>query len=293
MAKACSAENGEKQEVTKITEMMRDINYYNDEAKSDYEDLTICCKVISNISNLKTTDCFHYGRLLLDGEFYQISQVDDKLHRRYGFVFEKFLIVTIPNAENTKFHFRSIKTLEKSQAIVEQSRKNSQNRDMRLRYPLNLMINSSSKNLDIFTLYLKNENCREQWLSAFEKAIEIINPIICRRFIHKFEIKTCVDPKLCSICSKFLGGLIHQGYHCKVCGILVHKKCIVMSSSCNIVKPEPKNYEFLLNYIWFVGIMKREMAEEQLRERACGTFLVRYRLQTLRKDETPFAISLK
>lgn len=293
LMKGCSSDDGERVEVEKIMEMMRDINFFINDTKKDYDDLVICRKVINNINNLRATKDSDFGRLLLDGEFYQISRVDQQLHRRYGFVFEKILIVTIPdNISNTSFTFRSSKNLARSQFKVENSNNESQLRDMRFRYPLNLITHLNSRKDEVFTLYLKNEKCREEWVEAFEKATEVLNPKIDRRLIHKFNLFTCERPQCCDKCSKFLGGLFHQGYHCNICGIIVHKKCIESSGQCFIVRPEPSSYEFLLNRIWFVGSMKRDMAEQQLRERTCGTFLVRYRLQALQNNETPFAVSL-
>lgn len=57
-----------------------------------------------------------------------------------------------------------------------------------------------------------------------------LKPVL--RTNHKFEIHTFPEPQNCNHCSKYLKGLVYQGYKCQVCGISVHKECIISSGRC-------------------------------------------------------------
>ena len=123
---------------------------------------------------------------------------------------------------------------------------------------------------------------------------------------HKFEMQTFPRSKCCSVCPKFLKGLILQGYLCNVCQSIVHKECIKMSGRCSgNQKPVAKKDANVSNmdsqlpviddkHLWFVGEMDRDTAEFKLNSRANNTFLVRIRpALILKPGESPYALSLK
>lgn len=56
---------------------------------------------------------------------------------------------------------------------------------------------------------------------------------------HKYEMFTFEKPSTCTHCSKYLKGLIYQGYKCRECGIGVHRDCIPSSGHCGIPPPLP------------------------------------------------------
>lgn len=97
--------------------------------------------------------------------------------------------------------------------------------------------------------------CR--WLEYWNFYRDNIEPSCARRSEHKFLFQTFEKPTICNYCSKFLKGrffqvsshvdtilmvvyfsttfsnsILFQGYRCTMCGIAVHKECIVNSSRC-------------------------------------------------------------
>lgn len=56
---------------------------------------------------------------------------------------------------------------------------------------------------------------------------------------HKYEMYTFDKPTTCAHCSKYLKGLIYQGYKCKECGSGVHRDCIPHSGHCGVPPPLP------------------------------------------------------
>lgn len=99
----------------------------------------------------------------------------------------------------------------------------------------------------------------------------------------------------CRHCSKFLKGLIHQGYRCKSCDICVHKGCISSTGRCKQLSPAPPVCDRQLSeFYWFAGTMARDTASAKLEPRKVGTYLLRVRPQgASNASETMYALSLK
>lgn len=68
---------------------------------------------------------------------------------------------------------------------------------------------------------------------------ENLKPLSLTRTTHKFEIHTFAEPQNCNHCSKYLKGLVYQGYKCHTCGISVHKECILPAGRCGAPPPPP------------------------------------------------------
>lgn len=73
---------------------------------------------------------------------------------------------------------------------------------------------------------------------------------------HKFEMHSFESSTSCNRCSKYLKGLIFQGYKCKTCSIAVHKECIAASGRCGVPPPLPphsfSSHEQLADKLWYV-----------------------------------------
>lgn len=125
---------------------------------------------------------------------------------------------------------------------------------------------------------------------------ENLKPASLSRTTHKFEIHTFSEPQNCHHCSKYLKGLVYQGYKCHTCGISVHKECILSAGRCGAPPPlpallPPSSPNSLHDKLWYAGVMDRNEASSLLEHRNNGTYLVRIRPQA--EDNNKFALSLK
>uniref|UniRef100_T1JY70 Phorbol-ester/DAG-type domain-containing protein n=1 Tax=Tetranychus urticae TaxID=32264 RepID=T1JY70_TETUR len=59
---------------------------------------------------------------------------------------------------------------------------------------------------------------------------------------HQFKATSFTSPTLCSHCHGLLYGIVKQGYQCKVCYCVVHKKCHTVKYQCKVGET---NQEFL------------------------------------------------
>lgn len=125
-----------------------------------------------------------------------------------------------------------------------------------------------------------------------------IHPKTLQRTTHNLELQTFLQPVQCLFCSKYLKGLIYQGYKCSTCDICAHKGCIQYSGKCG-ASPTINHSQIngtiidcpLKEKLWFVGEMDRNTATAKLERRENGTFLVRIRPQSEETDK--FAVTLK
>lgn len=296
LVKETSHTHEDKRGLERAKEAMVDVAFYINEVKRDCEQLSVIHKVHDSIVDLNLSsgsDLSQYGRLLLDGDLYLKSHEDQKHKHRYAFVFEKIMII-VKNSNSRigdgQYTFRSSINLAEYSVQIGHSRK-TLGRDTRFKYQLLLARRSKEA---AFTLYLKTEQDRDKWIKAFKEAMEVLEPEACKTTDHKFVIATFDKPTTCRHCSKFLKGLIHQGYRCRACEISVHKGCISSSGRCRTSQPPPICDRFLSEFNWFVGTMDRELATQKLENRRTGTYLLRCRPQVSSDSkETFYALSLK
>lgn len=280
-------------------EAMVDVAQFINEVKRDSEHLVIIQKVNESIIDLNLqngNDLQQYGHLLLDGELNVKAHEDQKQKHRYAFIFEKLLIlVKYSNSKigEGQYSFRDAHDLSSYTIGVLHSRK-TLGRDGRFKYQLLLAKKTQES---AFTLYLKTEAERLKWHKAFLEAMDNLEPQGCRSTDHQFVLTTFDTSKPCTHCSKFLKGLIHQGYKCRVCGISVHKGCISSTGHCrppSVGNPPPVCDRQLTAFNWFVGCMDRDTAFENLETRKVGTYLLRVRPNVgFNQAETMYALSLK
>ncbi|KAL7033090.1 hypothetical protein ACKWTF_007481 [Chironomus riparius] len=275
-------------------EAMVDVAQYINEVKRDCEQINVIKKVRESIIDLNLpngNDLSQYGRLLLDGDLNIKAHEDQKHKHRYAFIFEKIMIL-VKNS-NTRigdgqYTFREAYNLADYRIEMGHPRK-TLGRDARFKYQLLL---ARKSNETAFTLYMKTEGEREKWVKALNEAMEMIEPFGCKNTDHKFHLTSFEKPTICRHCSRFLKGLIHQGYKCKICEICVHKGCISSSGRCK--QPPLVCDRYLSEFNWFVGTMDRENATAKLENRRIGTYLLRCRPQgASNSTETLYALSLK
>jgi guanine nucleotide exchange factor VAV len=296
LVKETSHTHEDKRGLERAKEAMVDVAFYINEVKRDCEQLSVIHKVHESIVDLNLpngNDLTQYGRLLLDGDLYIKSHDDQKHKHRYAFIFEKIMIIVKNSSTRIgdgQYSFRSAENLVEYTVQNGHSRK-TLGRDTRFKFQLLLVRKTKEA---AFTLYMKTELDREKWKKAFQDAMEVLEPEACKSTDHKFVISTFDKPTTCRHCSKFLKGLIHQGYRCRTCDISVHKSCISSSGRCRTSQPPPICDRFLAEFNWFVGTMDREVATQKLENRRTGTYLLRCRPQvTSDSKETFYALSLK
>lgn len=206
--------------LTRAKECMVDVAQYINEVKRDCEQLNVIKNVREGIIDLNLpdgNDLSQYGRLLLDGDINIKAHEDQKHKHRYAFIFEKILILVKSTTRlgEIQHTFRECHNLAEYRIENVHSRK-TLGRDARFKYTLLL---ARKSNETAFTLYMKTENDREKWLKALNEAMLMIEPLGCKNTDHNFVLFTFEKPMTCRHCSKFLKGLIHQGYRCKKCDI--------------------------------------------------------------------------
>lgn len=167
------------------------------------------------------------------------------------------------------------------------------NREARWSFTFHLVKNDTSM---AYTIHVRTVELKQQFKKAIDDALENLNPISFKRTTHTFELSTLPNPTQCQHCSKYLKGLIYQGYKCTTCNIAVHKGCILNSGRCGVQIVQMNgtrntNFDPLKEKLWFVGEMERNLADQLLDQRENGTFMVRIRSQIEDKDK--YALSLK
>lgn len=278
-------------------EAMLDVATYINEVKRDSDHLSLLKQVQENISDWELPpnfELYSFGHLLKDGELkIKAHAGDQKTHMRYVFIFEKIMVLC-KSSRNGQFIFKEY--LQLNEFYVEDvCNRPILSRDSRWSYQWVLC---RKNNKDAYTLYARSIDLKNKMMKAIQDALDTLEPNTLRSTNHDFELHTFEKPVSCNRCSKFLKGLIYQGYLCKKCGISVHKECIAGSGRCStmvhsrslqspdaITPDEP-----LKEYLWFAGNMERETANNILDQRARGTYLLRIRSQDV---EAKYALSLK
>ncbi|KAB0802707.1 hypothetical protein PPYR_04893 [Photinus pyralis] len=283
----------EYQELKRAREVMLDVAGYINEAARDSEHLAVIKKLQENIvewdvsSEIKLENC---GRLIKDAELKIKAHDDQKIRNRYVFIFDKVMILC-KQIKGNQFAYRDMLHLPEYR-IENFNNRALLNREARWSYQWHLVKHNQSI---AYTIYARSIEIKEKMIKALRDAVDNVRPASLARTNHRFEMHTFSKPVTCNRCSKYLKGLIFQGYRCRVCDIAIHKECIATSGRCGAPPPPPPHILHsdvqLSNKLWFVGEMDRNEASTALEHRRNGTYLVRIRSQ--RDDRDRFALSLK
>ncbi|KAF5293253.1 hypothetical protein FQA39_LY13652 [Lamprigera yunnana] len=283
----------EFQELKRAREVMLDVAGYINEAARDSEHQAVIRKLHENIiqwdisSEIKLENC---GRLIKDAELKIKAHDDQKIRNRYVFIFDKVMILC-KQLKGNQFAYRDMLHLP-DYRIETSNNRPLLNREARWSYQWHLVKHNKSI---AYTLYARSIEIKEKMIKALRDAVDNVRPATLARTNHRFEMYSYENPVTCNRCSKYLKGLMFQGYNCRICDIAVHKECIATSGRCGAPPPPPPhilhNDAQLANKLWFVGEMDRNEASTALEHRRNGTYLVRIRSQ--RDDRDRFALSLK
>ncbi|XP_015839689.1 protein vav isoform X1 [Tribolium castaneum] len=283
-------------DLRRAREAMLDVAGFINEAARDSEHLAVIQNLQENIVEwYRSPDhrLVNYGRLIKDGEMKIKAHDDQKIRNRYVFIFDKCILIC-KQIKVRQFAFRNIINI--SEYHVDDTHNRAVlSRDARFCYHFHLVKND---NVMVYTIFVRTLELKQQMIKAINDALDNIHPAAIKRTNHTFELQTFNGPVQCFHCSKYLRGLIYQGYKCGVCGIGVHKHCIAHSGRCGSHNHHSTS-DLVMNgadaclrdKLWFVGEMDRSRAQNELERRENGTFLVRIRPQSEDKDK--YALSLK
>ncbi|GJQ72601.1 hypothetical protein Trydic_g1266 [Trypoxylus dichotomus] len=279
----------EYKDLKRARECMLDVAEYINEYARDTEQLTVIKQVRENITNWDNTKSLeHYGKLIKDGEIKIKPHDDGKLRIRYVFIFQKCMILC-KSLKDNKFMYRDMLNFHDI-TVDEGNSRPVLSQNARWSYQWILVKNVQQTG---YTCSVRTPELKAQMIKALRDCINNIK-LSSIKTSHKYEMFTFEKPMTCTHCSKYLKGLIYQGYKCKECGIGVHKECISNSGHCGIPPPLPPLHtadEHLKDKLWFVGEMDRHISSAKLQLRANGTYLVRVRPQSENKER--YALSLK
>ncbi|KAL3276931.1 hypothetical protein HHI36_012296 [Cryptolaemus montrouzieri] len=294
----------EYNDLRRAREAMIDVAGYINEAARDKEHLDVISNLQENIiewSAGKDINLADYGRLIKDGEIKFKAHDDQKTKNRYVFIFDKCILIC-KQLKGQQFAFRDLINIADFH-VDEAHNRAILNREARWSYNFHLVKND---NVTAYTFFVRSVELKDQMIKAINDALENIRPMAFKRTSHAFELQTFQKPEQCHHCSKYLKGLIFQGYKCSTCKIAVHKICLASSGKCggsssvysmSSSSPSPQNSianddDAPLKYkLWFVGEMDRDTAQRLLERRENGTFLVRIRPKSIECDK--YALSLK
>nr|CAD7429951.1 unnamed protein product [Timema monikensis] len=287
-------------------EAMVDVAQYINEVKRDTDTLAIMSSIQDSISELdmpENTELKDYGRLLKDGELKIKAHDDQKIKTRYIFVFDQ-VIIMCKSLRGETYSFRESLRLQEYKIEDVHTRRTLRS-DARWSYQFYLVRKSERT---AYTLYARTEDNKRKWMKAIHDAMDNLEPSVCRNTTHTFKMNTFEQATTCHHCSKFLKGIILQGYLCGECSIAVHKQCIEFSGRCHRsgAPPEPPPRPprldpppnlwpdpSLKDHLWFVGEMGRDRASALLERHMDGTYLLRVRPQgATHPNETIYALSL-
>ncbi|XP_060526932.1 protein vav isoform X2 [Cylas formicarius] len=285
----------EYNDLRRAREAMLDVAGYINEAARDSEHLNVINNLQETIvewqhdADLKLSD---YGKLIKDAELKIKAHDDQKTRNRYVFVFDKCILIC-KQLRSNQFAFRDILNIA-DYHVDEIHNRAILNKDARWSYHFLLVKNDHRM---VYTIFVRSLELKQQIIKAVNDALDNIHPKSLTRTNHNFDMNTFLNPVQCLHCSKYLKGLIYQGYKCNSCNIAVHKQCIQYSGKCGVSLAKFHGNangltlgDPLSNKLWYVGEMDRNTAQERLERRENGTFLVRI---SPRMSSDKYALTLK
>uniref|UniRef100_A0A8C1P4C6 Vav guanine nucleotide exchange factor 1 n=1 Tax=Cyprinus carpio TaxID=7962 RepID=A0A8C1P4C6_CYPCA len=214
----------EKENLRTALDAMRDLAQCVNEVKRDNEIIRQITTFQLCIENMSLSLAL-YGRPKIDGEF-KICSVEKKSKQdRYGFLFDKALLVCKKRSgENLE-----LKELIELQHYQLRDEPSGEKDSKKWTHTFLLMDLYGQGGYD---LYFKTRELKKKWLEQFEMALSNMCPENSTANGHDFQMHCFEDTTSCKACQMLLRGIFYQGYRCSRCKMAAHKECLGRVSAC-------------------------------------------------------------
>ncbi|RXN39280.1 proto-oncogene vav-like protein [Labeo rohita] len=166
-----------------------------------------------------------YGRPKIDGEFKICSMEKKSKQDRYGFLFDKALLVCKKRSgENLE-----LKELIELQHFQLRDEPSGEKDSKKWTHTFLLMDLYGQGGYD---LYFKTRELKKKWLEQFEMALSNMCPENGTANGHDFQMHCFEDTTSCKACQMLLRGIFYQGYRCSRCKMAAHKECLGRVPAC-------------------------------------------------------------
>ncbi|CAG9856236.1 unnamed protein product [Phyllotreta striolata] len=294
-----SESHEEYNDLKRAKEAMRDVAGYINEVARDSEHLDVINNLQETITEwdlMPTRKLSDFGRLVIDVSLRIKAHDDQKTRNRYVFIFDKCILIC-KQLKCNQFAYRELLNIA-DYHVEEIHNRAVLNKEARAFFQF-LLVKDGNKNA--YTICLRTVELKQKVMKSINDCLDNLKPKALKHTTHNFELYTSTQPNQCFFCSKYLKGLISQGYKCSTCGMSVHKGCIQKSGKCGQTLRASagastgnglNSNDPLRDKLWFVGEMDRNNASTKLEKRENGTFMVRIRPAS-DDDNDKYALSLK
>uniref|UniRef100_A0A8C2EXV4 Vav guanine nucleotide exchange factor 1 n=1 Tax=Cyprinus carpio TaxID=7962 RepID=A0A8C2EXV4_CYPCA len=214
----------EKENLRTALDAMRDLAQCVNEVKRDNEIIRQITTFQLCIENLSLSLAL-YGRPKIDGEFKICSLEKRSKQDRYGFLFDKALLVC-KKRSGESLELKELIELQHYQLRDEPSGEKDSKKWAHTFLLMDLYGQGG------YDLYFKTRELKKKWLEQFEMALSNMCPENSTANGHDFQMHCFEDTTSCKACQMLLRGIFYQGYRCSRCKMAAHKECLGRVSAC-------------------------------------------------------------
>uniref|UniRef100_A0A9J7Y6Y9 Vav guanine nucleotide exchange factor 1 n=1 Tax=Cyprinus carpio carpio TaxID=630221 RepID=A0A9J7Y6Y9_CYPCA len=214
----------EKENLRTALDAMRDLAQCVNEVKRDNEIIRQITTFQLCIENLSLSLAL-YGRPKIDGEFKICSLEKRSKQDRYGFLFDKALLVC-KKRSGESLELKELIELQHYQLRDEPSGEKDSKKWTHTFLLMDLYGQGG------YDLYFKTRELKKKWLEQFEMALSNMCPENSTANGHDFQMHCFEDTTSCKACQMLLRGIFYQGYRCSRCKMAAHKECLGRVSAC-------------------------------------------------------------
>uniref|UniRef100_A0A672KNS9 Vav guanine nucleotide exchange factor 1 n=1 Tax=Sinocyclocheilus grahami TaxID=75366 RepID=A0A672KNS9_SINGR len=255
----------EKENLRTALDAMRDLAQCVNEVKRDNEIIRQITTFQLCIENMSLSLAL-YGRPKIDGEFKICSPEKKSKQDRYGFLFDKALLVC-KKRSGESLELKELIELQHYQLRDEPSGEKDSKKWTHTFLLMDLYGQGG------YDLYFKTRELKKKWLEQFEMALSNMCPENSTANGHDFQMHCFEDTTSCKACQMLLRGIFYQGYRCSRCRMAAHKECLGRVPACGRNSGEKTDKEPVRMYERYHGTAKvrydfsaRDRTELSLRE---------------------------